>query len=233
MVAPPSMYKLGAPLAANRATIWGGSPGHLFHSAALYHRQIERAVAQHYDALGTIGPRRPKSQDGFESVATDDNGIHAGHKFVIAVRFAAAHRQKVEGAVPPRNETIEAGADKDRYHGHAIPVLKGPEGDAGGHFTSWMFVVHDPRHRFQRRGRLFSEEAAQRARAWRATPAIRPLTTTSGPTASNPRVNTVKKRAGTWLPDHSGFEDRQQQCEAEAEDGECRCGDPTSPEQSV
>jgi len=30
-----------------------------------------------------------------------------------------------------------------------------------------------------------------------------------------------------------GFEDRQQQCEAEAEDGECRCGDPTSPEQSV
>src|SRR5512146_3161040 len=53
----------------------GRLTGHLFHSAAFYHRQIERAVAQHHNALAAIWPRRPKSQDRFESVAADNNGI--------------------------------------------------------------------------------------------------------------------------------------------------------------
>ena len=86
---------------------------HLFNSDSASRRQVERAIAKDNDALFSIWPR-PNLKNCLESVATHYNRIDACDEFVIAVGFTSLRRQKVEISVPPRNEAIEAGSDKDR-----------------------------------------------------------------------------------------------------------------------
>ncbi len=105
-VVDPTNGKLGNNLS--------GRSAHLFHNATAHCGQIDGAAAQDHDALVTVRPRI-KSQNRLESLSADHNGIDAGYKLFVAVRFAAALRQKVESTVRPRNEPVDARADKDRY----------------------------------------------------------------------------------------------------------------------
>src|SRR6185295_11131308 len=98
------------------------SAGHLFNSASDDRGQIERAAAQDHHALVAIRPRF-ESENGLESLAADHERIDACEKLVVAVGFAAALGQKVEIAVRPSNEPVEAGADKDRYRHRRVLTL--------------------------------------------------------------------------------------------------------------
>src|SRR5215469_17753234 len=54
----------------------------------------------------------------------DDQRIHRGHEFVIAVRFAAARWQEVERAIRARNKAVEARPNEHRFiHGNLRPSL--------------------------------------------------------------------------------------------------------------
>jgi len=86
-------------------------PAHLFNNATAGCGQVEGATTQDHYALIAIWPR-PKGQNRLESLATYHNRIHACYKFVVAVGFAAAGRQKIEIAVRPRNEPVETGSNK-------------------------------------------------------------------------------------------------------------------------
>jgi hypothetical protein len=90
-------------------------PGHLFDNASAGRGQVDGATAQDHYALVTIWPG-PERQNRLEGLSTYHNHIDARYKFVVAMGFAAARRQKVKIAVRSRNEAVEAGADKDRYH---------------------------------------------------------------------------------------------------------------------
>src|SRR6266436_931988 len=92
-----------------------GSPGHEFNNAS-GGRHINGAATQHHHALVHVGPGR-KRQNFLEGHTAYHDGVDACQELVVAVRFAAALQQKVEIAVPPRDEAVDAGADKDRY-GH-------------------------------------------------------------------------------------------------------------------
>src|SRR5579859_2210930 len=95
---------------------FGARPGHLLDTASAHGGEIEGAAAEDHHAFISVRPFG-KSQNGFEGFAADDEGVHAGEELVVAVRFAAAGRKKVEVAVRARNETVNAGSDEDRY-GH-------------------------------------------------------------------------------------------------------------------
>src|SRR5438445_101150 len=60
-----------------------------------------------------IVPRRHMAHPNVARHTAKHNRIDAGNKLVVAVRFAAL-RQKVELAVRPRNEAVDAGANKNR-----------------------------------------------------------------------------------------------------------------------
>jgi len=63
--------------------------------------------------LLTIRPRIER-QHRLESLAPNDERVDCGHEVIVAVRFAAAGREEIELAIEPGDETVEAGADKDR-----------------------------------------------------------------------------------------------------------------------
>jgi hypothetical protein len=91
--------------------------GHLFDQASTGCGEVSDAptqgsTAQDDYALIAIWPG-PKRQNRLEGVAAHHDGIDASYKFVLAMGFPAACRQEVEAAVWPRNEAVEAGADKD------------------------------------------------------------------------------------------------------------------------
>ena len=76
-----------------------------------------RAAAQDNHTLVAVGPLG-KGQNHLEGLAADHQRVDGGHELVVAMGLAATRGQKVELAVRPRNETINAGPDKDRYlHG--------------------------------------------------------------------------------------------------------------------
>ena len=60
-------------------------------------------------AIGPFG----KSEDDLESFAANDEGVDAGHEFVVAVGFAAIGGQEVVGAVTARDEAVETSSDED------------------------------------------------------------------------------------------------------------------------
>ena len=86
---------------------------HLFDLGSGRGGKIDWAAAEDDDLFAGIRPLG-KSEDGLESLAADHEGIDAGHKFVVAVRFAAIGGQEVVGAVTARDKAIEAGSDEDR-----------------------------------------------------------------------------------------------------------------------
>ena len=69
-------------------------PGHLFHNAFPYHRQIDGPTTQDHDPFLTVWPGR-KAQNRLEGLATYYEGINPCHEFVIPMRFAAIRRQEV------------------------------------------------------------------------------------------------------------------------------------------
>ena len=69
-------------------------------------------MAQDDDAFVGLRPGLHR-ENRFEGVAADDDCVNAGDEFVIAVRFAAVGGEKVELAVWPGDEAVEAGADED------------------------------------------------------------------------------------------------------------------------
>ena len=73
----------------------------------------ERATAEDEHGLLGVGPRI-KGQDRFECISADDQRVHCGHEFIVAVRLATAWGKKVEIAVASRNEAIKTRPDKDR-----------------------------------------------------------------------------------------------------------------------
>src|SRR2546427_427487 len=76
-------------------------------------------LALNHYALVAIWPGS-KGKTLLEGLATDHNGIDACDELVVAVGFATARRQPVEIAVRPRNEAVDAGADKDRYRHRSL-----------------------------------------------------------------------------------------------------------------
>jgi hypothetical protein len=85
---------------------------HLFNRASDCRGEIEGATTQDHNALVTICPG-PKGQNLLEGLATDHNCVNACDKLVVAMRFAAARRQKIQIVIRPRNEAVDAGADKN------------------------------------------------------------------------------------------------------------------------
>src|SRR3954466_4564483 len=118
MVMPPSTKGWWAPLAASLATVSAGSPA-ICSTTAPPRRQVERPASQHHHALAAIRPGG-KGQNRFEGIAADHQRIDAGHELVIAVGFAAARWQKIKSAVGARNESVDAGSDKNRHHGRRL-----------------------------------------------------------------------------------------------------------------
>lgn len=100
----------------------GGRASHLFNNAAGGRGQINRVTTQDDNALVTVGPR-VKSQNLFERLSTHHDRIDARDELIVAVRFAAPFRQKVEIVVSPRNEAIHAGSDKDRNYHCSFPTV--------------------------------------------------------------------------------------------------------------
>src|SRR3984957_1754472 len=93
--------------------------GHLFdHSSApdfsSNFGEVDWPATKDHDALVFIWPLGERQND-FVGVAANYQRIHRGHELDIAVGFAAVRGQKIERAVQPGNETVNAGADKDRY----------------------------------------------------------------------------------------------------------------------
>jgi hypothetical protein len=87
-------------------------PRHLFHNAASGGGEVEGTTAKDNYALVTVGPRA-KGENFLERLTTDHNCIDGCDELVVAVGFSAARRKKVEIVVRPRNEAIDAGADKN------------------------------------------------------------------------------------------------------------------------
>lgn len=78
---------------------FGGWPGHLLDTASAHGGEIERAAAEDHHAFISVRPFG-KRQNGFEGLAADDQGVDTGEELVVAMRFAAAGRKKVEIASP-------------------------------------------------------------------------------------------------------------------------------------
>src|SRR5690348_7698960 len=97
------------PRASRRDTI-SRVAGQLLDACAGGHRW-ERPCAQDERRL-LVGPRA-EAEDDIERVAADDDGIHARHELLVAVRLVAAGVEKIELSVRPSEEAIEAGADED------------------------------------------------------------------------------------------------------------------------
>jgi hypothetical protein len=93
----------------------GWRAAHVLHHAAAYRRQIYGVAAQDHYALVAVGPGR-KGEHGLKGLSTYDEGIDGGEELVVAVGFAAALGEKIEVAIPARDEAIKAGSDKHRYH---------------------------------------------------------------------------------------------------------------------
>ena len=89
-------------------------PGHLFHNASAHCGEVEGPAAQDYYALVTVWPFR-KGQNRLEGLAAYHQRIDASDELVVTVGFAAALRQKIEIAIWPRHEAVDADPDKDRY----------------------------------------------------------------------------------------------------------------------
>jgi len=87
--------------------------GHLLHGPSANPGEIYGVAAEYYDALVPVGPGW-ESENDLESLAANHKRINVGHELVVAVGFAAVRRQKVELAVRPRDEAVNAGADKHR-----------------------------------------------------------------------------------------------------------------------
>jgi hypothetical protein len=90
--------------------------GHLFDSASpghfFAHRgEIDRAGAEDDDPPVVIWPFG-KSENSLKGVAPNDERIHGGYEFVVAVRVAIGG-QEVVSAVAAGDETVEADTDKD------------------------------------------------------------------------------------------------------------------------
>ena len=96
---------------------------HLLDHDSAHDRQIEWAAAQHHDALLTIGPDGIV-EDNLEGLVSDHDRIDGLDELVIAMRFAAAWRQKIKGAVRPCEKAIQTGSNKDRYE-HGRPPCGG------------------------------------------------------------------------------------------------------------
>src|SRR5206468_10146964 len=88
----------------------GRSSGHLLHYCPRRSRS-NRTTAEHEDRLLSVGPL-VKAEGRLEGLSADDQRIHRGHEFLVAMRFNLDW-EKIEGAVGSSDEAVEAGANKD------------------------------------------------------------------------------------------------------------------------
>src|SRR3989442_4734317 len=88
----------------------GRSSGHLLHYCPRRMRS-NRPTAEHEDRLLSVGPL-VKAEGRLEGLSPDDQCIHRGHEFLVAMRFNLGW-EKIEGAVGSSDEAVEAGANKD------------------------------------------------------------------------------------------------------------------------
>src|ERR1700722_18282506 len=103
-----------------------GRTGHLLHGPSANPGEIDGVAAEYYDALVPVGPGW-ESENDLESLAANHKRINVCQELVVAVGFAAVRRQKVELAVRPRDEAVNAGADKHRdRHGGFLAVANNP-----------------------------------------------------------------------------------------------------------
>src|SRR5207247_6643938 len=92
----------------------GRSSGHLLHYCPRRSRS-NRTTAEHEDRLLSVGPL-VKAEGRLEGLSADDQCIHRGHEFLVAMRFNLGW-EKIEGAIGSSDEAVEAGANKDgRFH---------------------------------------------------------------------------------------------------------------------
>jgi len=55
--------------------------------------------------------------------SADDQCDHCTHELIVAVRFATAGREKIEGTVGSSDEAVEAGANKDGCFHYRVLML--------------------------------------------------------------------------------------------------------------
>src|SRR5215472_2070258 len=104
---------------------FGGRSCHLFNVAFAYGGQVEGAATENDDALVGVGPCR-KGEDGFKSLPADDKRVDASEEFGVAMGLTATGREKVEIAVRPGQEAIDADADKGgNGHGRLLVGIAG------------------------------------------------------------------------------------------------------------
>jgi hypothetical protein len=85
-------------------------PGHLLHNATSS-GLVQGATTQDHHRFVSIWPAF-HGENRLEGLATYHDSIDSCYELVVAVRFAAARRQKIKIAVRSRNEAVDAGANK-------------------------------------------------------------------------------------------------------------------------
>src|SRR5262245_42741418 len=102
----------------------------------------ERVSTERENGLGAIRPR-VKGQDRLEGLASYDKRIHRGYELIVAVGFAAAGREPIDGAIDSSDETVEASGNKDgRFH-YRSPFIR-----QGFHFLMFCSVRFLPTRGF-------------------------------------------------------------------------------------
>ena len=86
----------------------------MFHNAPANRREVHGPATEDRHPFLTVWPSG-KRHNRLESFAPYHKRIDGCHELIVAVRFAATRRQKVEVTVRPRYVSIHAGTDKNRY----------------------------------------------------------------------------------------------------------------------
>src|SRR5438874_230162 len=114
--------------------------GNVSSSAAPVGVTIAPMKAMLIDAARAKAPGFMRPPDSFRNdvfALVDDERIHRGHEFNVAVGFAAAGRQEIEITVQSSDEAVDARANEDGcFHRTLIPPCCSPglsPGEADGH----------------------------------------------------------------------------------------------------
>jgi hypothetical protein len=86
--------------------------GHLFDKICTGCGQFKWTATQDHDAPVPIRPG-PKRENRLEGVAAHHNYVDGCYEFFITMILTAVGWQKIQGSVRARDETVQAGADKN------------------------------------------------------------------------------------------------------------------------
>jgi hypothetical protein len=96
--------------------------GHLFDKICTGCGKFKWTATQDHDAPVPIRPG-PKRENRLEGVAAHHNYVDGCYEFFITMILTAVGWQKIQGSVRARDETVQAGTDKNRNDHCGLLVL--------------------------------------------------------------------------------------------------------------